>query len=452
MQFWPRPFARMFGIFSRANSYIKSGFTPFNLWNASPIFNTYTEDKEKLQIAFTNPALLKVICLQCDLFSMGEFYVYNNDTERKNDPALERLANPNPLQSKKQWLWDAMFWKMLGNAHLYMDSNDVNRTNAPMYWLEPCKIEWPTELERQKDKLIFSQSKLNEVMNTEIIYRYEDGTTFKFPLSKMSTTTDLTNGVGNFFKGFSRVDSLYKIISNSEVTLDSTNINIRYTGKFLVSGQQDPKDVTKVPMSNTEKKDIEDKINGDTWDERFKGQEKQVHAVKSLVDIKRFLEKYDVIGQLDKSYLACYFLIGNMFGIPRDVLEAYQSSTFENQEKARAAHVSYTLDPAGQEICSMLEKRWGYTTKSIVLSWDHLPFVQVFEKDRISVKNQQVQTFNAMRKAGIPLNEINQFLDLNFTIDEKELERQQAAAGQQPKSGGTNGKTVHHNAGAVEAN
>ena len=57
-----------------------------------------------------------------------------------------------------------------------------------------------------------------------------------------------------------------------------------------------------------------------------------------------------------------------------------------------------------------------------------------------------------MRKAGIPLNEINQFLDLNFTIDEKELERQQQATGQQPKSGGTNGKTIAINAGAVEAN
>lgn len=324
---------------------------------------------------------------------------------QEDDPALDRIANPNPMQNQSQWLWDYMFWKMVGNAYLYMSSNDVNRDNAPMYWMETSKLEWPLSLERLKDKMIFSQTKLNQIMDEEIIYRYEDGTTFKFPLSKLATISDLTNGTGNWFKGFSRIDALYKVISNSETSLDSKNINVRYSGKFLVAGQQDPADVTKMPMSKDEKENIEAKVNGD----------KQVHAVKSMVDIKRFVDDLRVL-ELDKSFLADYYIIGMMYNIPRDVLEAYASSTFENQEKARAGHVSYTLEPAGEILGATLAKKWGYKEGwQICLSWDHLPFIQVFEKERAAIQQTKANTLNSLLRAGLDLEEINVFLDTEFT-------------------------------------
>lgn len=390
---------------------LKTGFMPFRFWATAPQFNTYAEDIEKLQVVFSNPALLKVICLQCDLFSLAKVYVYGDGGKKKgknypDDPALDRINKPNPMQSRAQWLWDYMFWKMLGNARLYMESDVVQRENAPMYWLENSKVEFPASLEKWKDKLILSEARLKQLLDTEILYRYEDGTVLRFALKKMATINDLTNGTGNWFKGYSRVDALYKVISNSECSLDSKNINVRYTGKFLVSGQQDPKDVTKTPMSDPEKKDIEDKVNGD----------KQVHAIKSMIDIKRFVDDLRVL-ELDKSFLADYYVIGTVYGIPRDVLEAYASSTFENQEKARAGHVSYTLEPAGEALAAMLEKRWGYDEKKkkIVFSWDHLPFTQVFEKERAQIQQTKAQTLNALLKAGLKLEEINIFLDTEFT-------------------------------------
>lgn len=423
-------------LFRRANDYIKSGFIPWRFWGASPIFNDYSRDVEKIQVIFSNPALLKVFCLQCDLFSLAKVYVYNKKNKLvEDDPALDRFANPNPLQSQSQFLWDYMFWKMVGNAYLYMDSELVDRDNAPMYWLENSKIDWPLKLEKEKDKMVFSQKKIKELMDTEITYRYDDGTTFKFQLSKLCTISDLSNGVGNWFKGFSRIDALYKVISNSEVSLDSKNINVRYTGKFLVSGQQDPKDVTKLPMAEDEKKTIEDKVDGD----------KKVHAIKSMIDIKRFVDDLRVL-ELDKSFLADYYLIGSMYNIPRDVLEAYQSSTFENQEKARAGHVSYTLEPAGEILGAAIAKKWGYDLKGkkIVLSWDDLPFTQVFEKERAGIQSTKASVLNQLLRAGVPIEEINIFLDTEFTINE--------AARQETPTAGKNGTSHKANAGAVEAN
>lgn len=349
---------------------------------------------------------------------MAKVYVYSNtEKERVNDPAIERLASPNPMQTQSQFLWDYMFWKMLGNAILYMDSDDVNRSNAPMYWLEPHKLEWPTSIEKEKDKLIFSEAKRNRILETELTYRYEDGTAFRFPLKKLITITDMSNGVGNWFKGYSKIDALYKVISNSEIALDATNINRRFTGQFMVSGQADPKDISRMPMSNEEKKDIEDKITGEAYGT------KQVHAVKSPIDIKRFVDDLRVL-QLDKEFLSDFFLIGSMYNIPRDVLELYTSSTYENQDRARAGHIAYTLDPAGIEFGYCIGKRWGYKNKHIVLSWDHLPFVQTMEADRMKVKQQQVSIMSTLLRMGVPIEEINVFLDTNFTVNEQATERQ----------------------------
>lgn len=404
---------------------------PWRFWGASPQFNDYSGDVAKLTAIFSNPALLKVICLQCDLFSLAKPYVYNKKgVAQEEHPALDRLDSPNPMQTYSQWMWDYMFWKMIGNAYLYMDSNDINRDNAPMYWLESHKIDWPLELQKKKDHLVFSKSRVADIMNTILTYTYEDGTTFKFPVSKVASIYDLTNGTGNFFKGFSRIDALYKVISNSECALDSKNINIRFAGKFLVAGQADPKDVTRFSMGADEKKDIEDKINGDSWDEKANHKEKQVHAVKSMVDIKRFVDDIRVM-PLDEAFLSDYYIIGSMYGIPRDVLEAYKSSTFENQEKARGAHVAYTLDPAADQLGDILTKRWELTKGwKICFSWDHLPFVQVFEKDRLSLKQTQINIMRNMLSMGIPLDEINKFLDTDFTMAELQ---QPSANGQKKK-------------------
>lgn len=381
-------------------------FPVFNLFSTSPQFNDYSNEYKKFDAVFTNPALLKVFCLQCDLFSLGKIKIFKKDVEQLDDPLLKLLTNPNPFQSDSQLLWDLMFWYMMGNVYCYVDSNVPENTDNKIYFLEPHKMEWPTDFNPKKDKFIFSKKSEKDLMDTFITYRFEDGSTIKIPLTKIICLSDLSNGSGNWFKGKSRIDALYKIISNNESSLDAININTRYSGKFLVAGQSDPKDVTKLPLGKEEKDDIETKVNG----------RKQVHAVKSLIEIKRFVENIGAL-KLDEAYRTSYFLIGSMFNIPKDVLEAYLvGATFENQEKATARHVSYTLQPKGDDFFGALGRRFGYTDqgKTIKIDWSHLPFMQVFEKDRALTNNMQVQTMTAMLKLGIDIKEINLFLNTNF--------------------------------------
>lgn len=368
-------------------------------------YNDYSTDFKKLQAVFTNPALLKVIALQCDLFSLGQVYVYKDGKVLDNDPFIEMIKKPNPFQNQSQFLWDVMFWNMIGNTYNYCESKIVSDDNN-LYVLENNKIEFSTEMLKYKDKIILSKLAKNKIDSFLIEYNYTDGSIDKIKWSNIIHMPDLTNGTGNWFRGASRIDSLYKIISNSEASMDALNINIRYSGKFMVAGQADPDNTSQIPMGETEKRDIETKMNS----------KKTVHAVKSMIDIKRFVENIANL-KLDEINLNQYFLIGSAYGIPKDVLEAFNSGTYENQEKARGAFVSYCLQPKGNLFFESHASFFGYDKigKSIVIDWEHLPFMQVFAKQRAETLKLQTESLLNLIKAGVSLTEINEMLDTNFT-------------------------------------
>lgn len=416
-------FGKWFGERGAFESFFKS-------FEVSPVFNEYGKDVEKLQLIFSNPAMLKVFSLCCDLFSLGNVYVYNNGKSVDKHPFLDFINNPNNRQQKNQWLWDYCFWNMIGNDYLYMDTWNLDRiTKNKGYFLEPSKIEWPLDLENKKDKLFLSESSENELMSTVITYRYQDGSTFTFQLKKLLHIPDLTNGTGNWFKGQSRIDALYKVISNSEEAMDSKNVNIRMSAKYMVSGKSDIDNINELPLSNEEKLDIE----------KSSLSKNPVTALKSLTDVKRYVENIANL-KLDDSYLSDYFVIGSMYGIPKDVLEAFNSGTFENQEKARGALISYSLQPRADKLMAGLMKGFGESESMYVMSWDHLSFMQVFEKERAEISKVKSETLLLLLKAGINLKEINAILDTNFTeVDYEPAKRATGTtSGQAEGSGATN--------------
>jgi hypothetical protein len=155
-------------------------------------------------------------------------------------------------------------------------------------------------------------------------------------------------------------------------------------------------------MGKDEKEDIKTKLRN----------KESVHVVKSMVEIRRFVENMKNL-ELDKSYMNAYFLIGNMYNIPRDVLEAFNSSTYENQEKARGMHVYYTLDPKGEDMSEGIRRYFDDPMK-LVLSFDHLPFVQVMELDREKVKAEKIKNLDSLLKLGLDQDEALKYLDLDF--------------------------------------
>jgi hypothetical protein len=89
--------------------------------------------------------------------------------------------------------------------------------------------------------------------------------------------------------------------------------------------------------------------------------------------------------------------------VPRDVLEAnLRGSTYENQEKATARHVEYSLKPAGQNLTDEFEIMFNYN--ELRPEWSHLMFNQVFEKERQEVLQLKLQNEQLARELGIDIN------------------------------------------------
>ena len=354
--------------------------------------------QEMLSLVLSSPAMLKVICLQCDTFSMGKFYAYNDkDVEQKTSKSLEVMKNLRGT-TKSQFLWDWMFWNMLGNVWLAVTDKNFDRLTK-FHFLNPLNIEFPNSM--QYKKIVLSKS-AEKAQNDEIIKYNINGQTTNFKRGDVLHFTDMSNTASLGEQGASRLEALFKIIINSEECLASNKINTEFSRKFLVAGSVDAMDTTQRMMGKDEKEDIKTKLRN----------KESVHVVKSMVEIRRFVENMKNL-ELDKSYMNAYFLIGNMYNIPRDVLEAFNSSTYENQEKARGMHVYYTLDPKGEDMSEGIRRYFDDPMK-LVLSFDHLPFVQVMELDREKVKAEKIKNLDSLLKLGLDQDEALKYLDLDF--------------------------------------
>lgn len=330
-------------------------------------------DQEKYNAVISNPALLKVISMDCDIFSLGKINKYQDEKIIENDFIYSQSKKPNLQQSWTQWLWDYKFWlNIYGSAYLYNPNNSkVLSDNNSLTWLDPSKIVWEQSVIDKFKKFIFSKTTYKNLLKQTVKYEFGNGESKRIPLEEIIIFNDLTNaGQCNPLTGISRIDALYKIIKNSELALDAKGINLELSGKFMVAGKADPDNVTQLPMNETEKQSVEDSIRSP----------KHVHAVKSMIDIKRFVENIGAL-KLDESFYNDYFMFGAMYNYPRDILDAnLKGSTYENQEKAMVRVIEYCMKPKGQMLTDILESQYGY--QDLRMSWNHLSFNQVFEKER----------------------------------------------------------------------
>jgi len=343
------------------------------MFSSRGIKNTMLTPQQKIKVILSNPACLKVFALNADLFSLGKI-----NTESQEDYLKTLRKSPNYKQNWTQFKWDYMFWNMMGTAYLWKTGGRLFNDQNTLQFLNPANLDWkPSTVQKMMD-LILTKATYKDIMGEVVKYQFGNGKAKYIPLSEITPLHDLSSGMNdNFYIGISRIDALYKIIVNSEEALDAKNINVRYSGKWMVSGKQDPNNVNELPLGDDEKIAIESSVNGS----------KQVHANKSMIDIKRFTDNMAAL-KLDEAYWSDYYAIGSMYGIPRDILEAYVTggkggSTYENQEKSLVRHIEYCMKPKGQDLTDAIEN--VLDIDDTFMTWQHLACYQVFETERQNV-------------------------------------------------------------------
>jgi len=385
----------------------KDGNVFYSLFNGFGGLANKISDREKLKKVCENPALLKVISLDCDIFSLGKVNKFQEGKLIEEDFLYSLVKKPNLMQSWTSFFWDYKWWlNVCGTSILYNPNNSKNIGNTSLQFLNPANITYNDTLIRKLQKFIFSNLSYNEVLEGSISYKFDNGESKDILLKELEFFHDLTNaGQSNPLKGISRIDALYKVINNSELALDAKGINLFLAGKFMVAGKADPSktDFANIPMSEDEKQSIEQKVLSN----------KSIHAVKSMIDIKRFVENMGAL-KLDESFMADFFIFGSMFNIPRDILEtSLRGSTYENQEKAMARLIEYCEKPKAQKLTDWFETQ--FDLEDIRMSWNHLMFMKIFEKEQINNQKLKASALLELMKAGVKLDEINTMLETNFS-------------------------------------
>ena len=358
------------------------------MFRAGATSKEYTNYQQKLNAVLLNPACTKVFKLNCDLFSLGKVNQYQNDELKEINYLYSIKKQPNFFQSWTQFFWDYMFWKMLGQAILYRTNNVMNESTQ-LYWLNPANFDFSNG-KTKFSKMVFSKKSFDDLQKETLKYTFEDGTTSDIRISDLTFFFDTTNGIGgNWYLGNSVLDSLYKVISNSEQALNAKAVNLEFSQQFMASQKNDS--LSEIPLGDEDKESIETVLRSG----------KKVHAVKKPVDIKRFVDDIARL-KLDDSFYNDYFMIGTMYGIPRDVLEAnLRGSTYENQEKATARHVEYSLKPSGQDLTDKFEILFGL--EDLRMEWGHLMFNQVFEKEKQEVIKLKLENEQLAKELGIKI-------------------------------------------------
>ena len=364
----------------------------YTLFSSRGNAKRFVSERQKLNAILNNPACLKVFALNCDLFSLGKI-----NTKDQKEYLKTLRKKPNFKQGWAQFYWDYMFWSMTGTAYLWKSGGKYLNDSTTLQWLNPSNIIWEQSIINRLKDLIFTNATYKEVMSQSILYRLDNGKQKYIPLNEITPLYDLSSSMNdNPLQGVSRLDALYKVICNSEEALDAKNINLEFMRKFIVTGTQDPNNVSQLPLGEKEKESVEEKMRGNQY---------SVHAMKSQIDIKRFVDDMNKL-KLDEAYSNDYYTIGIMFGIPRDILEAFnqKGTTYENQEKSIVRHIEYSLKPKGENLTDALEDI--LEIEDTEMTWDHLACYQVFESERQNVINLKLNNAILAKENGIDIEKL----------------------------------------------
>lgn len=356
------------------------------------LFSSGFSDNEKYEVIKNNPAVLFVFDFISKNYSQMKINEWVNDKLKEKNVIYSIQDKPNQWQSWTDFWYDYAFYYCIGNVYLYKQGNT-------MYCINPFGIKLTSKQEKEFSKLSFSLYGENTAKNIKKgTFEYSDGSGNKYnlDLSNLHIISDLSNSVsGSWFKANSKLDALYQIIKNTDLTTKAKYINTEFTGKFIVAGQSDPTNISELPMSENEKDSIRKRVRGN----------EQVIPVKSKVAIERFVSDLNKL-KLDDSFIADIHIIGMLYGLSKDVIGiALNGSTYENKEKSFGAFIDYTLSPIARQMTDLLEQL--FDKEDLRASWEDMPFNQVFKAEKVANNKIELESLKIAQELGLDKNTID---------------------------------------------
>jgi hypothetical protein len=379
---------------------------------------TYVSPKQLMETALNNPITYACIEIRAKVLAQAEFYVLDSSGNKiEKHPVLDLIKEPNSYQSKEDFLKQLEWFKCVHGWVYQRPYGSAGSENAKaLFNLNPQFIEFPDKFE---SSLIFTDADIAKFNEQIFKYKEPDGKDIKeiefgniIPFYDTGNSIDTNDTQRNPLISPSRIMSIIKPISNSNLALDAENVMIQTNGRELFMGgaERGFNLGAALPMEHDDKSNIEKNLIDDYG---VTGMKKRAMATNQRIEWQSLHIKLKELG-LHESISNNANLIREAFSVPNELYKAFQSgSTYENQKEALISFVQSTIQPIADDLASSWASFFKLKEKNLnlVASFEHLPVMQHTEEKKAEKILKISTAFQRLVAAGISTEDAKLFIE-----------------------------------------
>jgi phage portal protein BeeE len=324
------------------------------------------------------------------MYSNGIFKHYKTVggkvVEVENSPIVKLLENPNPLQSRNEWLMEELIHTSLfGNSFVYGVKAFSNDLPKVMYNLPADRMRViPTGK-------IYNQYKIEDIIKHYLLRNY-DNTENIYETKDVihSRITDPKNPI----LGQSPLHSLQMAISNIRGAMGYRNVLINERGAIGMLASSSKDSEGGIPLNAKEQQRIEDqylKSYGTS-----SGKSKVLITSSSLQWTPFTYPTKDLM--LFEEITADLQRIIDVYGMKKELFSEDKSATFSNLLEAKRMTYQDTIIPYAEDFSYKLTQYLGLDliNEWIDLDYSHVESMQENEKTKAEVLKMKAEAYNSL--------------------------------------------------------
>jgi phage portal protein BeeE len=364
------------------------------LHGKNPVWVTIN-DKEG-EIFTTTPELYSVIMRKAMMYSNGIFKHYKMNSKGEpeeilNSEVLKLLENPNPLQSRNEWLIEEMIHSSIyGNSFVFGLRGSSLSNPKVMYNLPANRMKViPTGK-------IYKQSKLEDIID-HFELCYYDGKTDRYETKDVifSRQTNPENPL----LGLSPFQALQMPISNIRGTYGYRNVLINERGAIgLLSN--DTKDMDGgVPLTSEEKKKLENQYQKD-----YGIRDKQSKVIVTSSSLKWTPMTYPTKDlMLFEEITADLRIIIDAYGMNEYIFSKETGSSYNNLLEGKRMAYQDAIIPYADDFTYKLTQYLGLDLKNefLTLDYSHIEALQKSQKEQSEILRNKAEATRILSELGI---------------------------------------------------
>ena len=326
---------------------------------------------DKLECLLNNPVAFRCVDLIADKLSQMQIIV--DDDPEKDHPLKTLLDNPNPFQSKKDFIKEYFFFKVAYGFVYQKPQKPSGFDFNTIYNLNPGKVEYN---DRFATRFMFERD-YNRISKDKQFKYKEDEQEFTFNINEVVAFYDIANGLSKDFllKSPSRLSSIRKQIKNIDIVAEAKGRSMKRAGRWIVSGENSGNMLT-TGLSPDQKRDAEKSLSMYGL-----GNRKEDITVTTAKNIKAD-SLHVPANQLgfNESVEADAQIIREAFGVPRELYSLDKSgATYENQKESAIRFIQTAVQVEANDFINTHKSFFGYQDDNIKASLAHLPEMQHIE-------------------------------------------------------------------------